>query len=259
MFSRLREDIACIRERDPAARSNWEVLTCYPGLHAVIWHRWAHLAWRHGLKWLGRFLSHLGRFLTGIEIHPGATLGRRVFFDHGMGVVIGETAEIGDDCTIYQGVTLGGTSLTKGSKRHPTLGRGVIVGANSQVLGGFTVGDGARIGSGAVVVKAVPAGATAVGSPARILQAEVDAVREEAAAKMGFSAYGVTQGDDPVSVAMKGLIDNASGHEHQIALLWQAIEKLSVRSRELPAGDCVPGDAHTVEQFDAERLNRLVK
>ncbi|MBL0088554.1 MAG: serine O-acetyltransferase [Ideonella sp.] len=259
MFSRLREDIACIRERDPAARSTWEVLTCYPGLHAVIWHRWAHAAWGGGFKWLGRFLSHLGRFFTGIEIHPGATLGRRVFIDHGMGVVIGETAEIGDECTIYQGVTLGGTSLAKGSKRHPTLGRGVIVGANSQVLGGFTVGDGARVGSGAVVVKPVPAGATAVGNPARILQADAEAAREAVAAKMGFSAYGVTQGDDPVAQAMKGLIDNASGQEHQIALLWQAIEKLSSRSRELPLGDCVPQDAHTTESFDAAELNRLMK
>ena len=162
-----------------------------------------------------------------------------------MGVVVGETAEIGDGCTIYQGVTLGGTSLAKGAKRHPTLGRDVIVGANSQVLGGFTVGDGARIGSSAVVVKPVPPGATAVGNPARVIQAEAEAAREEAAAKMGFSAYGVTQGDDPVSQAMKGLIDNASGHEHQIALLWQAIEKLSSRARELPADDCVPQDAHT--------------
>ncbi len=259
MFSRLHEDIACIRERDPAARSNWEVLTCYPGLHAVIWHRWANAAWRRGFKWAGRFLSHLGRFFTGIEIHPGATLGRRVFIDHGMGVVIGETAVVGVECTIYQGVTLGGTALTRGAKRHPTLEAGVIVGANSQVLGGFTVGAGARIGSGAVVVKPVPAGATAVGNPARIIQRELDTAREEAAAKMGFSAYGVTQGDDPVSQAMKGLIDNASGHEHQIALLWQAIEKLSARSRELPAADCVPEDACTTERFDAERLNRLVK
>ncbi len=259
MFSRLREDIACIRERDPAARSMWEVLTCYPGLHAVIWHRWARWAWRHGFKWLGRFLSHLGRFFTGIEIHPGATLGRRVFIDHGMGVVIGQTAEIGDDCTIYQGVTLGGTSLGRGTKRHPTLGKGVIVGANAQVLGGFTVGDGARVGSGAVVMKPVPAGATAVGNPARILQAAADSAREVVAAKMGFSAYGVTQGDDPVSQAMKGLIDNASTQEHQIALLWQAIEKLSGGARELPGADCVPRDAHTTETFDAERLNQLVK
>ena len=259
MFSRLREDIACIRERDPAARSAWEVLTCYPGLHAIIWHRWANLAWRHGFKWLGRFLSHIGRLLTGIEIHPGATLGRRVFIDHGMGVVIGETAEVGDGCTIYQGVTLGGTTLGRGTKRHPTLGKDVIVGANSQVLGGFTVGDGARVGSGAVVIKPVPPGATAVGNPARIIQADVEAKREAAAARMGFSAYGITQGDDPVAQAMKGLIDNASGHEHQIALLWQAIEKLSSRARELPAQDCVPDDACTTERFDADRLKGLVK
>ena len=259
MFSRLRDDVACIRERDPAARSTWEVLTCYPGLHAILVHRLAHTCWRRGLRWLGRFLSHLGRFLTGIEIHPGATVGRRVFIDHGMGVVIGETAEVGDECTIYQGVTLGGTSLARGAKRHPTLGRGVIVGANAQVLGGFTVGDGARIGSGAVVVKPVPPGATAVGNPARVIQAEAEALREATAARMGFSAYGVTQGDDPVAVAMKGLIDNAASHEHQIALLWQAIEKLSQRNRELAAEACVPQDAQTTEHFDAERLSRMMK
>jgi len=259
MFTRLREDIACILERDPAARSKWEVLTCYPGLHAITMHRLAHSFWVNGWRWLGRFTSHLARFLTGIEIHPGATIGRRVFIDHGMGVVVGETAEIGDECTIYQGVTLGGTSLAKGAKRHPTLGRGVIVGANAQVLGGFTVGEGARVGSNAVVVKPVPPGATAVGNPARVIQAETDATREAAAARMGFSAYGLTQGDDPMAQAMKGLIDNAAGHEHQIAMLWHAIEKLSGRARELPASDCVPQDAHTTEQFDAERLNRLVK
>ena len=259
MFERLREDIATVLEKDPAAWSTLEVLLCYPGVHALALHRVARRLWGSGLRTLARAVSHGARLLTGIEIHPGATMGRRVFIDHGMGVVIGETAEIGDDCTIYQGVTLGGTSLEKGAKRHPTLGRGVIVGANSQVLGGFTVGDGARIGSSAVVVKAVPPGATAVGNPARVIQRDVDAAREAAAAKMGFSAYGVTQGDDPVSQAMKGLIDNASGHEHQIALLWAAIEKLSARARELPAGDCVPQDAQTTETFDAERLNRLVK
>lgn len=259
MFQRLREDIACILERDPAARSTWEVLTCYPGLHALAMHRWAHACWTHGFKWLGRFISHVARWLTGIEIHPGAQIGRRVFIDHGMGVVIGEMAEVHDECTIYQGVTLGGTSLVKGAKRHPTLERGVIVGAHACVLGGFNVGEGARIGSGAVVTKPVPAGATAVGNPARIIQAQTDAVREAAAAKMGFSAYGVTQGDDPVAQAMKGLIDNASGHEHQIALLWQAIEKLSGKARELPAEPCVPQDAQTTEHFDAERLSRLVK
>ena len=259
MFKRLHEDIRCILERDPAARSALEVLLCYPGLHALVLHRLAHPLYRRGWYTLARFISQCGRFLTGIELHPGATIGRRVFIDHGMGVVIGETAVVGDDCTIYQGVTLGGTSLARGAKRHPTLERGVIVGANAQVLGGFTVGEGARVGSNAVVVKPVPAGATAVGNPARILQAEADTAREAAAAKMGFSAYGLTQGDDPLAQALKGLIDNASGHEHQITLLWQAIEKLAARSRELPAGDCVPCEAQTTESFDAERLNRLVK
>ncbi|WP_423599820.1 serine O-acetyltransferase [Roseateles sp. MS654] len=255
MFQRLREDIACILERDPAARSAWEVLTCYPGLHALMVHRCAHWFWTRGFRWLGRFTSHIGRFLTGIEIHPGATIGRRVFIDHGMGIVIGEMTEIGDEVTIYQGVTLGGTSLVKGAKRHPTLERGVIVGANACILGGFTVGEGARVGSGAVVTKPVPAGATAVGNPARIIEAKGDAQREEAAARMGFSAYGVTQGDDPVALAMKGLIDNAAGHEHQIALLWQAIAKLSEEERK----DCVPQGAQQGEHFDAAELTRLVK
>ena len=259
MFSRLKEDIDCILERDPAARPRLQVPTVYPRLHAIWLHRPAHWCWHHGLKWLGRFISHFARWFTGIEIHPGATFGRRVFIDHGMGIVIGEMAEVGDDCTIYQGVTLGGTSLVKGAKRHPTLGKGVIVGANACVLGGFTVGDGARVGSGAVVTKPVPDGATAVGNPARIIAAQQDAQREAAAARMGFSAYGVTQGEDPVAQAMKGLIDNASSHDHQIALLWQAIEKLSARARELPADPCVPDEAHRTEKFDAERLNRLVK
>ncbi len=253
MFSRLKTDIDCILERDPAARSRWEVLTCYPGLHAVLLHRLAHGCWTRGYRWLGRFISHLGRFLTGIEIHPGAQLGARVFIDHGMGVVIGETAEIGDGCTIYHGVTLGGTSLYKGAKRHPTLGRDVVVGAGAKVLGGFTVGDGAKVGSNAVVTKPVPAGATAVGNPARIIQAEADAKREEAASKMGFSAYGVTQNDDPLSQAMRGLIDNAAGHEHQIALLWQAIEKLAcARAPGLPL------DAAKVEHFPADKFNEMV-
>jgi len=177
-----------------------------------------------------------------------------------MGVVIGETAEVGDDCTIYQGVTLGGTSLWKGAKRHPTLGNGVIVGANSQVLGGFTVGDNARIGSNAVVLKTVPAGATAVGNPARVIDAQVDAQREETAAKLGFSAYGITQGDDPVAQAMKSLIDHAAAQEHQIALLWQTIETLSGSQRtDAPSTACVPADAQTTEQFDAAGLSRLVK
>jgi serine O-acetyltransferase len=259
MFARLREDIACILERDPAARSRWEVLTCYPGLHALVMHRWAHALWLRGLRWPARFVSHLARWFTGIEIHPGATIGRRVFIDHGMGLVIGETAEVGDECTLYHGVTLGGTSLEKGAKRHPTLGRGVIVSAGAKVLGGFTVGDGARVGSNAVLLQAVPAGATAVGIPARILAKSADGERERAAAKLGFSAYGLTQGDDPVAQALKGLIDHAGSHEQQIALLWQAIEKLSARSRELPLTDCVPQEARTEADFDGERLSRLVK
>jgi serine O-acetyltransferase len=169
MLSRLRSDIQCILDRDPAARSTWEVITCYPGLHAIWWHIPAHWCWTHNFKWLGRFTSHIGRWLTGIEIHPGATIGQRVFIDHGMGVVIGETAVVGDGCTIYHGVTLGGTSLYKGTKRHPTLGKNVVVSAGAKVLGGFEVGDDAKIGSNAVVIKPVPAGATAVGIPARII------------------------------------------------------------------------------------------
>ena len=231
------------------------MLTCYPGLHAVILHRRAHWCWQHNFKWLGRFISHTARFLTGIEIHPGAKVGDRVFFDHAMGVVVGETAEIGDGCTIYQGVTLGGTSLYKGTKRHPTLGRNVVVGAGAQVLGGFTVGDGAKVGSNAVVTKPVPAGATAVGNPARIIQADIDIKREEAASKMGFSAYGLTQSDDPLSQAMRGLIDSAAGQEHQIAMIWKAIEQLNCPRQVV---SIVPQDAARQEHFEADRLNQLV-
>lgn len=179
MLKSLREDISCILERDPAARSRLEILTCYPGLHAVTLHRTAHFLWKKNWLWLARFISHLSRMLTGIEIHPGAQLGRRVFIDHGFGVVIGETAIVGDDCTIYQGVTLGGTRLYKGEKRHPTLEQGVVVGAGAQILGGFTVGEHARIGSNAVVVKPVPAHATAVGNPARIMLKHDDAPGEQ--------------------------------------------------------------------------------
>jgi serine O-acetyltransferase len=255
MFSRLRSDIQCILDRDPAARSKWEVVTCYPGLHALVLHRGAHWLWQQDLRWLARFVSQFGRWATGIEIHPGAKIGDGVFIDHGMGVVIGETAEVGDGCTIYQGVTLGGTSLTKGAKRHPTLGRNVVVGAGAKILGGFTVGDDAAVGSNAVVTKPVPAGATAVGIPARIIQADDSARREAVAAKMGFSAYGVTANDDPLSQAMKGLIDNASSQEHQIALLWQAIEKLSEQRRGEP---CVPDEAQTTENFEKEKYTQLV-
>lgn len=256
MFSRIRADIQTILERDPAARSGFEVLTCYPGLHAMVMHRWAYACWGVGLKWLGRFISNVSRFLTGIEIHPAAVIGSGVFFDHAMGVVVGETAEIGDGCTIYQGVTLGGTSLYKGAKRHPTLGRNVVVGAGAKVLGGFSVGDGAKIGSNAVVTKPVPAGATAVGNPARIIEAKTDAVREEVASKMGFSAYGVTQNDDPLSQAIRGLIDYTAEQDKQITMLWQALEKLS--NGVFNRADCVPEDAAKNVDTDIEKLNKLI-
>jgi len=250
MFKRLREDIACILERDPAARSAWEVLTCYPGVHALWLHRVAHAAWNAGFRWIGRFVSNLSRFFTGIEIHPGAKIGRFVFIDHGMGIVIGETAEIGDGTTIYQGVTLGGTTLTRGAKRHPTLGRNVIVGAGAKILGGFTVGDGARIGSNAVVVKEVPAGATAVGNPARILHREVDAQRETTANRLGFSAYGlVPDGDDPLAKALHGLIDHATAQQREIDKLVAALERHGIALNET---------REERPKVSAEQLNRLV-
>ena len=207
MFDRLREDIRVVFDRDPAARTRWEVLTCYPGLHALVWHRAvSHRLWRRGFRWLARFLAHLARGLTGIEIHPGATIGRRVFIDHGMGIVIGETAEIGDDTTLYHGVTLGGTSWNKG-KRHPTLGRNVVVGAGAKILGPITVGDDAKVGSNAVVVRDVPPGATAVGIPARIHTAEDAQRQEQQAAKIGFSAYAIgKEMDDPVVQALHKLL-----------------------------------------------------
>ena len=250
MFSRLREDLASVRERDPAARSTLEVLTCYPGIHALIFHRIAHGAWTREWHWLGRLISHISRFLTGIEIHPGAVIGRRVFIDHGMGVVIGETAEIGDDCTIYQAVTLGGTSLYRGTKRHPTLGRGVVVGAGAKVLGGFTVGDGAKIGSNAVVVKPVPAGATAVGNPARVVDPERDAAREQKAEQIGFSAYGVTRDmDDPVSKALHGLLDLSVETDRRLQAIVARLEAAGVKLDESTA---------SADDFDAGKLSKLV-
>ena len=169
MWERIKEDIRTIKERDPAAKNAVEIFLCYPGLHAVWLHRIAHFLYEEGWHTTARLVSHFSRGFTGIEIHPGARIGRRLFIDHGMGVVIGETSEIGDDCLIYKGVVLGGTTLER-KKRHPTLGNRVIVGSNSTVLGAITIGDGARIGSGSVVVKPVPAGATVVGVPGRIVE-----------------------------------------------------------------------------------------
>jgi serine O-acetyltransferase len=255
MFNRLREDIAAIRERDPAARSAWEVVTCYPGFHAVVLHRIAHASWVSGGRWFGRFVSQFARFMTGIEIHPGATLGRRVFIDHGMGVVIGETAVIGDDCTIYQGVTLGGTSLARGAKRHPTLERGVIVGAGAKVLGAFTIGADAKIGSNAVVVKPVPAGGTAVGNPARVVMpATAKPVQKDCAPeRSAFCAYGITpNADDPVSLAIHGLIDHASAQTHRVDEIVAALEKLGTRI------DAISG-AENAAFIDLKRLSDVMK
>jgi serine O-acetyltransferase len=231
MLNALFDEVDSIIARDPAARHRWEVITCYPGLHAVWLHRVAHFLWKSGLQWVARFWSMLARLLTGIEIHPGAKIGRRVFLDHGLGIVIGETTEIGDDCTIYQGVTLGGTSLYKGVKRHPTLGKGVVISAGAKVLGGFTVGDGARVGSNAVVLKEIPAGATAVGVPARILHPDLPSSSNGSDVndkKAYFSAYGITPNvDDPVSMALKGLIDATLEQEAKIKLLEIQLAKLS--------------------------------
>ena len=243
MFQHLHEDINSIIERDPAARNGWEVLTCYPGLQAIVMHGWARWCWTHRLKWVGRFISYLARIVTGIEIHPGAVIGRRVFIDHGFGVVIGETAEVGDDCTIYQGVTLGGTSLHSGRKRHPTLGRGVIVGAGAKVLGNFTVGDYAKVGSNAVLLKAVPPSATAVGNPAHIVQ------KEAGGSASLFAAYGVTpNGDDPLSKALHGLINHAVTQERQIERILGAMKAAGITCQSLQECD----------KFDSAQLNKLV-
>jgi serine O-acetyltransferase len=205
LFKNLREEIDTVLSKDPAARSRLEVVFCYPGFHSILFYRVAHWLWVRKWLLLGRFVSHLGRLLTGIEIHPGATIGRRFFIDHGMGVVIGETAEIGDDVTLYQGVTLGGTSLHHG-KRHPTLSDGVIVGSGAQILGGFTVGKDARVGANAVVLAEVPAGATVVGIPAK----PVGAPKPVAAKSVSdFLPYGTPCDEipDPVARVLNGLLD----------------------------------------------------
>ena len=249
MFSRLREDIACVFDRDPAARTTWEVLTCYPGLHALVSHRFTHWLWGLGLKWLARWISHFFRWLTGIEIHPGATIGRRFFIDHGMGVVIGETAVIGDDVTLYHGVTLGGTSWNKG-KRHPTLERGVVIGAGAKVLGPITIGAGAKVGSNAVVVKDVPPGATAVGNPARIIDSEQARKREQMAGQLGFSAYALAgDQDDPLAKAIHGLLDHAVDGDRRFELLLKRLEE---------AGVHVNGDLVKADQFDPQYLSKIV-
>lgn len=248
MFKHIKEDITIVFDRDPAARTRWEILTTYPGVHALIIHRISHWIWQHKLYWLARFNSHIARWLTGIEIHPGATIGRRVFIDHGMGVVIGETAVIGDDCTLYHGVTLGGTSWNKG-KRHPTLEQGVVIGAGAKVLGPITVGKGAKIGSNAVVVKDVPVNATAVGIPARILDQETVKQREDMAEKIGFSAYGISDNmNDPMTKAIHALLDHASKQDQQLKEVMQQLSKLGAE---------VESDAEVGKAFDVSAFKKL--
>ena len=225
MFQRIKEDIACVFERDPAARTTLEVLTTSPGLHAIVLHRVSHRLWHHGFKWLARFLAHISRWLTGVEIHPGARIGRRFFIDHGMGIVIGETSEIGDDCSLYHGVTLGGTTWNKG-KRHPTLGRNVVIGAGAKVLGPITIGDHARIGSNAVVVKEVPPGATVVGVPGQVVVPNRDRSerREEMAKRIGFDAYGTTKDmPDPVANALHAILDHLHAQDARLTALRDAL------------------------------------
>ncbi len=234
MFDLMREDIRSVFDRDPAARSNWEVLTCYPGLHALWFHRMAHWFWRRDLRWFARWLAHISRWLTGIEIHPGATIGRRFFIDHGIGVVIGETTVIGDDCTLYQGVTLGGTSWDKG-KRHPTLGNNVVVGAGAKVLGPFTVGDDARIGSNAVVTKEVPPGTTMVGPLARpVLRKEHKQPTQAQVAlakKLGFDAYGLTKDmPDPVAHAISAMLEHIHAQDEQLKNICRRLCELDGRT-----------------------------
>lgn len=241
MFKALKEDIDSVFSRDPAARNVFEVVTCYPGFHARLAHRLTHILWHKKLKWLARFLAYLARALTGIEIHPGATIGKRFFIDHGMGVVIGETAEIGDDVTLYHGVTLGGTSWKEG-KRHPTLGNGVVVGAGAKILGPIHIGAGAKIGSNAVVVKDVPNDATAVGIPARILDDTIKVV--------GFNAYGIgNDQNDPFSKAIHGLLGHSQVVDQRIELILQQLEKMGVNIDEERA---------TADKFDPKHLNKIV-
>ncbi len=233
MFKTLREYLNSIFVRDPAARSVLEVLTTYPGVHALAFHRLSHRLWNWNFKWLARVLSQLARWLTGIEIHPGCKIGRRFFIDHGMGVVIGETAEIGDDCTLYHGVTLGGTTWRK-EKRHPTLGNNVVVGAGAKILGPITVGDNARVGSNSVVVKDVPAGATVVGIPGRVIGPKPDDARSRQrkamAKKIGFDAYGQSQEmPDPVAHAMDLLLDHMHLIDQKMKILSATLEKAGIK------------------------------
>jgi len=250
MFRSMREYLQSIYRRDPAARSALVVLTLYPGVHALVLHRMAHRFWRWRLRWLARWVSQMSRWVTGIEIHPGARIGRRFFIDHGMGVVIGETAEIGDDVTLYHGVTLGGTAWEQ-TKRHPTLGNGVVIGAGAKVLGPITVGAGGRVGSNAVVTKDVPPGATAIGVPAHVarsVRTEDEKKRQAFAKKIGFDAYGTTRdAEDPVTVAVNCMLDHIHALDNAMEDMRQACKKMGV---EVP-GTPLPGlDVYDIDSMD---------
>ncbi len=238
MLKSLREYVQSVFQRDPAARTTIEVLTLYPGVHALALHRVSHRLWQWRLKWLARWLSQLARGLTGIEIHPAARIGKRFFIDHGMGVVIGETAEIGDDCTLYHGVTLGGTAW-RNIKRHPTLGNGVVVGAGAKILGPIHVGDRARVGSNSVVVKSVPPGATVVGVPARAVTTVPDPKKQQREAKareIGFEAYGQTQEvQDPVAHAINCMLDHMHRVDQKMKILSETLARTGIQvNLELP-------------------------
>ena len=241
MFRSIREYLQSIYRRDPAARSAFVVLSLYPGVHALALHRVSHRLWVWRLRWLARWLSQLSRWLTGIEIHPGARIGRRLFIDHGMGVVIGETAEIGDDVTLYHGVTLGGTSWEQ-AKRHPTLGNGVVIGAGAKLLGPISVGENARVGSNSVVVRDVPPGATVVGIPGRVVTRRDPALshkREAMARRIGFDAYGQTpEMPDPVAHAVDCMLDHLHKVDEKMKLLSSALERAGIQvNLEMPTLD----------------------
>lgn len=245
MFSRIKEDIQSVFDRDPAARNTFEIITAYPGFHAVLIHRASHWLWQRQLFWLARMLSNVARWFTGIEIHPGAQIGRRFFIDHGMGVVIGETAVISDDCTLYHGVTLGGTSWKKG-KRHPTLAKNVVVGAGAKVLGPIEIGEGSRIGSNAVVLKSVPEHSTVVGVPGRLVEQKQQQAdnehREKMAKKMGFDAYGATSdAPDPVAHAINCMLDHMHVIDKKMIMMCEKMQEMGIDtdSGELPElGSC---------------------
>ncbi len=258
MFEGLKDDINSVFNRDPAARNTFEVLTNYPGLHALLLHRLAHKLWKRNFRWLGRSLSTFSRWLTGIEIHPGAQIGRRFFIDHGMGVVIGETAVIGDDVTLYQGVTLGGTSWNKG-KRHPTLRDGVVVGAGAKVLGPFEVGENAKIGSNAVVTKAVPPEATVVGIPGRIILKAIadpsssdESKRKKMAENFGFDAYGLSDDmPDPVARSIRSMLDHMHLVDERLNTMCQALKKIDSTYRNV--------DVPSINADDIDCFNDEVK